>query len=92
MTKATPQGTRSSPTPLFGVLALLAGLVGLPLALAARADAEPAVGTAIGRANLDGTGVDHVFIDSGLGYEGDVASTPNTSTGLAARTWRAPRL
>jgi hypothetical protein len=72
MTSATSHGTRSSPTPLFGVFALLAALVGLPLALAARADAEPAVGTAIGRANLDGTGLDHVFIDGGPGYEGDV--------------------
>jgi hypothetical protein len=52
--------------PIVGTLALLAALIVLPLALAPRAEAfvywaDPSKG-AIGRANLDGTGVDKRFI------------------------------
>ncbi len=70
---------RSSPSTLAAALVLLAVLVVLPLVLAARADASiywtnssyPA-GT-IGRANLDGTGVDQSFV-TGVGSPDAVAA------------------
>src|SRR5215216_3624893 len=69
-------GTRQSRTHGILVLALLAALLVLPLALAPRAEAfvywtDP-VNNAIGRANLDGTGVDKRFI-SGVAIPGSVA-------------------
>ena len=67
LTQQSSKWARPAPTTRVGVLGLLAAiLLVLPLALAARADAfvywtnsDP--GT-IGRANLDGTGVNQSFI------------------------------
>ena len=67
MTRPTRQRARPSPPTLAAVLALLAALLVLPLALAPRAEAfvywTNSRRHGIGRANLDGRGVDQRFID-----------------------------
>jgi len=76
MIRQTRQAARPSPTTLFGMLVLLAALFVLPLALPLRAEAfvywtNQTDGT-IGRADLDGTGVDERFI-GGIYSPGGVA-------------------
>jgi hypothetical protein len=77
MTTATSHGTRSSPTSLFGVLALLAALVVLPLVFTPAAEAFIYFSRSdgINRANLDGSGVDELFIAGPVRSQefGDVA-------------------
>ena len=66
MTGPTQQLARSFPTIHIGLLALLAALLVLPLALAPRAEAFIYWANfntdSIGRAKLDGSGVNQVFI------------------------------
>jgi hypothetical protein len=75
------RGARPLPTTFVGALALLATLLVSPLALAPRAEAfvywanegpPPTISATIGRANLDGSGVDERFI-SGTNSVGSVA-------------------
>ena len=86
--------TASGPSPptLAAVLALLAALLVLPLALAPRAEAyiywtnaDDRDGHWIGRANLDGTGVEQGFIKLGTGASTTSRSTTGTSTGRTRR-------
>ena len=76
MIRQTPQTARPSPTTLVGLLALLVAFV-LPLAFAPGAEAfiywtNQTDGT-IGRADLDGTGVDERFIGDDIYSAGGVA-------------------
>ena len=90
LTQQPSKWARPSPTIRVGVLGLFAAfLLVLPLALAPRAEAFIywSGGGAIGRANLDGTGVDESFIGD-IGSVGSVAvdgnhvywTNPNTTT------------
>ncbi len=71
LTQKSRERTRAWPT-IAAVLAMLAALLVSPLALAPRAEAyiywtESGRNAAIGRANLDGTGVDRGFLDQHAG-------------------------
>ncbi len=71
MTRPARRGARPSPMTLCGMLALLAALLVLALAFAPRAEAfvywTNLAHNTIGRANLDGTGVDQSFIKTPVG-------------------------
>ena len=112
LTQQSSKWARSAPTIRVGVLGLFAAfLLVLPLALAPRAEAyiywtQPSVNGGIGRANLNGTGVNKGFINPGPGvadiavndthiywtYEGaDMIGRANIDgTGVDPNFFRAP--
>ncbi len=82
--------------PALAIIATALALFLLPLALAPRAEAyvywsntafDPGA-SAIGRANLDGTGVNQSFITGATTIRSASRSTPATSTGRTPRTER----